>query len=411
MSSKVFTPLAYLKGVVPGGLAVVDDASGTVHAYVVDRGWPAEAPADPADGEPAKTRGGTLVKVGITGDAASEAQGGGWPSTAIPDAEAGGASQKPFFGPFIPPGAAPTHAYVCAHALRETAPDVRDAGDTATGAIYRIALSDGTLDGSTTDQLAGPFAIAFDAGGDLYATNARAGSGDAQIVRITADLATVTPVSLPGGVTLREAGAILWRDEGGDGVLYVTDLADDPSAARSDAGLAADKRGRVLRLVIDAGDPAVVASGTPYAGDVDRPIALQFGPAADDAPDAVYVLCAHPQARAEILHEDPDTPGQWCLPSWRAWEHPAGSIRRGDRPSPATDAATMADFAPALVGPGGLAIVAGADPQLFVATASGAPELPLGDGDAADPSAAVCAGIAWTWRKPRGAMVYRVGLS
>jgi len=412
MSSKVFTPLAYLKGVTPGGLALVDDGSGTVYAYVVDRGWPAETPSDPPENEPIKTRGGKVVKVSIIGAAASEVQDGDWPSTAIPDGEAAVASQKPFYGPFIPPGSAPTHAYVCASAFRETAPDVRDAADTATGTIYRIELADGSLDGSTTDQLAGPFAIAFDATGHLYATNARAGSGDAQIVRITADLATVTAVTLPSGVTIGEAGGVLWRDESGVGVLYVTDLADDPAAVRSDAALGADKRGRVLRLVLNSSDPTTVDSGTEYAGDVDRPIAVQFGPAADDTPDAVYVLCAFPQVRTELLHEDPANASQSCLPSWRDWKHPVGSIRRGDRPSPLTDAATMDDFAPAIIGPGGLAILpGGTDPaELYVATASGAPTVPDSDGDDADTSATVCADIAWTWRKPRSTMVYRVSL-
>jgi len=407
MSAKVFTPLAYLKNVTPGGLVVVTSGSDTF-AYIVDRGWPADPGEQPP--ESPLTRGGKLVKVKLAGEDSAVVETGGWPSTAI-SALLDGA--KPFHGPFVPPAGSPL--IVCGAVTAELAPGEPDPGGTVSpGKLYRINGTGG-LDASIQHaQLRGPFAVAFDQAASLFVTNARANpaNNEPQIVRIGPGLAanTIQAVtfapSIAAALRPRAAGGIAWRQETVNSVqqnvVYVTDLADDPAVARGADQPAAADRGRLLRLVLNAAGDTVTAASL-YADGLDRPIGVQFNA------DTAYVLCAWPGHRAEIGIDEPaQPPGTRCLPPYRTWRHPFGSIQRIPRPSDPTQKGATEAFAPALVGAAGMAIDGG---KLYVATAAGPPTIPVSWSDTN--IAQLCPSnlnLKGPWRKPRSGMLYVVEL-
>jgi hypothetical protein len=266
-------------------------------------------------------------------------------------------------------------------------------------------------------QLRGPFAVAFDQAGRLFVTNARANpaNNEPQLVRVAADLGagSLQPIpfasNVPANLRPRVAGGLLWRQETVNSVqqsvLYVTDLADDPAVTRGFSPptmFGPDKRGRLLRCVLDAAGNTV-ASASLYADGLDRPIALAFHG------DTAYVLCAWPADRAELGIDQPSQPpGTRCLPPYRTWRQPFGSIQRVPRPSDPTQKGTTEVFAPVLIGPAGLAIEGG---KLYVATAAGPPTIPVSWSDT-NITQLCPANLnpTWPWRKPRSAMLYTVDL-
>jgi hypothetical protein len=381
MPARIFTPVIYLPGLNPGGLAIRDG-----YAYVVDRGWPAQDLGGNVNDEPEQTRGGKIVKIDL--NTRRLVDDDAWPSAAL--VEPGTPSPKPYFGPFINDA----WMYVCAHGLRESAPDVPvNNDDEQTGAVYRLHLSDGTREDDTATNLDGPFSITFDGDNRVYVTNTRSAN---RIIRFDTDLTNATAVSINlQGDRALEVGGILFCREGEDNVLYVTDRSDDPAVVRGTDPAVAAQRGRVIRIVLDEQNNATV-----YANDLDRPIALAFDP----ADDLAYVLCAWPRSRSEI-----GVAGQ-CLPPWRTWRNPLGAIRRASRPDPLTFLATVSDFAPALVDPRGLAIRQEDGVSfLYVVTTAGPPPTPadVPDGDVTtvcDPAP------TWTWVAPPSGMLYKVSL-
>jgi hypothetical protein len=410
-SAKVFTPIAYLQGVNPGGLAL----SGG-HAYIADRGWPAQAEVGLPNGpemtsEPVDTRGGLIYKVELASGKLVE-DGNNWPSPAVYN-QVTGSSEKPYLGPVVKG----TDVYVLANAFREVAPEVRMSTDTRGGSLFRAVLDGAGKLGPparvTGGALHGPGGLAVAAGGKLYVTNRRATGNEPKLVRLNANLGTDASIGL-SGASPREPGALLYRQESGNDVLYVVDLADDPAAQRgSDPG--ASQRGRVLRVEI-AGGTGTAGSVTVLADDLDRPIALAERPSSDpNHPFELFVLCAWPRQRAEVVVKHPNaSPAAHCLPPWATWSRPFGNIRRIKAPADLTQQAPLADvtlFTPALHAPGGIAVDGD---TLYVVTQAGAPAVPTDPGQAGVTGACHDAQPSydplWTWRQPPSAVLYAVSL-
>lgn len=408
-SAKVFTPIAYLQGVCPGGLAVAGNI-----AYVMDRGWPAQAEVDLPDGpemasEPVETRGGFVFKVDLATNKVVE-DGDNWPSPAVYNQATAG-SDKPYLGPFVKGN----DAYVVANAFREVAPDVRMSTDTRNGRLFRLQVNgSGHLVAGANlvdGVLHGPAGLAIAADGRLYVANRRATSGQPKLARLNADLGGGTAITVTPADSLREPGAIHYRQENNQDVLYIADLADDPAVTRGN-NPDPDQRARIVRVAVSGN----AGTATVLADDLDRPIALAERASADPGhPFELFVLCAAPRDRREIGVKNANaTSGSFCLPPWATWSTPFGNIRRIKAPSTLTDQAPVADvtlFTPALHGPGGIAVLGD---TLYVVTQAGAPAVPTDLGQAGVTGACHDAQPGydpkWPWRQPPSAVLYAVEL-
>lgn len=412
--AKVFTPVGYLPGVCPGGLHVAADQAS---AYVVDRGWPAQADAvSPGNlpapsGEEPDTRGGAVCKVDL--GSKKMLDDSDWPALAVyAHGSILGGAAKPYLGPVFGAFSGGTFGYVLASAFREVAPGVRAAGDNRDGLIY-VLKPDGAgwarQGNPVATSLHGPAGIVLDTSGNFaYVANGRASSGQDRLLRFpinpaTGELGSATAITLGSGPTLIEPGAILLRQESGSPVLYVADAADD-GALRGHADPLPAERGRILRVVLSGTN----GTATVFAEDLDRPVALAEH-ADPDLPNGfeIFAACAWPRHRSEIGYKAPNSTDPPCLPPWYTWRYPFGTIRRIEPDNSLTAKGTVKTFTPSLVDPGGIAVVGD---TLYVVTVAGVPEAPnevheLLPDPCTDPTPPL-----WPWRPPPSAMVYRVSL-
>lgn len=418
--AKVFTPVGYLPGINPGGLHV-HVAAGEAWAYVVDRGWPAEADsADPGNlpplgSEDPDTRGGSVCKVEL--GSKKMLDDSDWPALAVYLHGQAGGSEKPYLGPFVGTFSGGTFSYVLGNAFREVAPGVRAASDNRDGLVYGLEANGAglALQGPpVSSSLFGPAGLALHISANdnyAYVTNSRAATGQAQLLRFDVDPSTgalsngtaITLNAASGVADLIAPGAVLLRQESGTPVLYIADEADTLSN-RGHAVPLEEDRARILRVVLSGTNGTM----TLFAEGLDRPIALAEHADADlNNGFELFVACAWPRHRSEVGYRAPGSPNPPCLPPWYTWRYPFGTIRRVQPASSLTDKADVKTFTPALVEPGGIAVVGD---NLYVVTLAGAPEAPnevhdLLPDPCTDPTPPL-----WPWRPPPSAMIYRVSL-